>query len=294
MSGGSDRAADRGLGRAAVRDLAARHGVRPSKSLGQNFLCDPNLARAIAAEAGVGTGDRVVEVGAGFGSLTVALAATGAEVLAMEFDRKLIPALEEVVGELPSVRVLHADAMKVDWASTLSAGGESGGSWTMVSNLPYNIATPLVLEMLERAPTVERFLVMIQREVGERLAAGPGEEAYGAVSVRVAFLATASVVRRVPPAVFWPEPAVESVLVRLERLERSPVEVPSAAALRRVIEAGFGQRRKTMRNALRRLGLSMERADAVLASCSLDPRVRAETLGLESFAAIARALEDEG
>ena len=176
------------MGAGAVREVARRHGIRPTKSLGQNFLIDPNLARAIAAEAGVGPGDRVVEVGAGLGSLTMALAATGAEVLAIEFDRALIPALTEVVGSAENVRILHADATKLDWASTLG----DAGAWTLCANLPYNVAVPVVMEVLASAPAVQRLVVMVQREVGERLAATPGDQHYGAVSVKVAYRARAS------------------------------------------------------------------------------------------------------
>ena len=267
------------LSLADLRDLAERHGVRPTKALGQNFLADPNLARAIAAEAGLGQGDRVLEIGAGLGALTVALAATGAEVLAVELDRGIMPALREVAEPL-GVRVEHADAMTADWA--LLAGG---GRWACVSNLPYNVAVPVVMRLLEEAPNVDPLVVMVQREVGERLAAGAGEAGYGSVSARVAYRARARVVRRVPATVFWPRPRVESVVVRLDR-HPPPVAVPPER-LFPVIEAGFAQRRKTMRNALVRLGLPPAEAAAALAGCGVDANVRAEELGLEAFACLA-------
>jgi 16S rRNA (adenine1518-N6/adenine1519-N6)-dimethyltransferase len=273
-----------GLGAGAIRDLAARHGIRPTKSLGQNFLIDPNLARAIAADAEVAPGDRVVEIGAGLGSLTVALAAAGARVRAIEFDRQLLPALEEVTAGLENVEIVHADAMKVDWATELASG-----TWTVCANLPYNVAVPLVLTILERAPTVGRIVVMVQREVGERFAAAPGQEGYGAVSVRVAYRAAATIVRRVPASVFWPRPKVASVVVRFDRFDAPPV-VADTERLWRVVDAGFAERRKTMRNALRRLGLDLGGADAVLASCGVAPTARAEDLDLATFAAIGGAL----
>ena len=276
-----------GLGRGAVRDLAARHGIRPSRSLGQHFLIDPNLARAIAAEAGAGPGVRVVEVGAGLGSLTVALAAAGAEVVAIELDRALEPALREVVGDLPTVRVAAEDAMKLDWDATLGAG-----VWTLCSNLPYNIATPLLLDLLERVPAIRTFVVMVQREVGARLTAGPGEEGYGAVSVKVAYRASAKTVRRVPPIVFWPRPRVDSVIVRLDRLGAPPVDV-DPERLWRVVEAGFAQRRKTIENALVRLGLDRGRAADVLARSGVPPRARAEELDLEALARVAARIDEE-
>jgi len=282
--GAGSTGASGGLGAGAVRDLAARHDIRPTKSLGQNFLIDPNLARAIAADAGVGPGDRVVEIGAGLGSLTLALAAAGARVRAIEFDRRLIPALEEARAGLAGVEIGHADAMKVDWEAELASE-----PWTVCANLPYNVAVPLVLTLLERAPTVRRAVVMVQREVGERFAASPGQEAYGAVSVRVAYRAVATIVRRVPASVFWPRPKVASVVVRLDRLDAPPVET-DPERLWRVVDAGFAERRKTMRNALRRLGLDLAGADAVLASCGVASTARAEELDLATFAAIGEAL----
>ncbi len=270
-----------GLGSGVIRDLAARHGVRPSRSLGQNFLTDPNLARAIASDAGVTLGDNVVEVGAGFGSLTLALAATGARVTAVEFDRVLMPALEEVTAGLENVTVMQGDAMKMDWFA-LTGDAE----WTLCANLPYNIATPLVMDLLAEVPAIRRFIVMVQRETGERLVAQAGEDRYGAVSVRVAYAATGQLIRSVPAEVFWPRPRIESVVVRLDRLASPPVDV-DRATLWRVIDVSFAERRKTMRNALRRLGLDVETADRVLAASGVDPSQRPEELPLASFARIA-------
>ena len=273
------------FGARALRDLAERHGIRPKRSLGQHFLIDPNLARAIASDAGVGPGDRVVEIGAGLGSLTRALAETGAEVLAIEVDPSLILALRGSTADLDRVRVLHADATGDGWRRELS-----GGDWVLVANLPYNVATPLVLDTLKHVPRVRRLVVMVQREVGERLAAGPGEEAYGIPSVKVAYRAEPTLVRRVPASVFWPRPKVESVIVRLQRLEEPRVGVDEER-LWTVVDAGFAERRKTMRNALRRLGIDGEEADRVLGAAAVEPSVRAETLSLEEFARIAEALQ---
>ena len=236
------------------------------------------------ADAAVVPGDRVLEVGAGFGSLTIALAAAGAEVLAVEFDRALLEALREIVGPLPSVRVEPGDAMRMDWAGLLP-----GERWKMVSNLPYNIAVPLVAGMLEGVPAIDQFLVMVQREVGERLAAGPGDDAYGAVSVRVAYRAEAAVVRRVPASVFWPRPKVDSVLVRIMRRHGPPVPA-DPERLFQVVEAGFAERRKTMRNALRRLGLSVREADEALERCGIAPNARAEELSLQDFSTLSETV----
>ena len=219
-----------------VRDLLSAHGVSPSRALGQNFVADPNTVRRIARLAEVGPGDRVVEIGPGLGSLTLALAETGASVTAVELDRHLLPALRSVV-EPHGVRVVHGDAMTLDWDTVL--GPE--GPWSRVANLPYNIATPLVLDLLAGVPAIDRMLVMVQREVGERLAARPGERGCGIPSVKVAYRASADVVGRVPPTVFIPPPRVESVLVRLRRLPAPPVEADPAALFRLV--SGTAKRR---------------------------------------------------
>ncbi|HEX9891505.1 MAG TPA: 16S rRNA (adenine(1518)-N(6)/adenine(1519)-N(6))-dimethyltransferase RsmA [Actinomycetota bacterium] len=281
---GSGSSGSRLLTKRALQDLATRHGIHPSKALGQHFLADANLAAAIARDAGAGPGRRFLEIGAGLGSLTVALAEAGAEVLALELDRKLLSALSEVTQGFPGVRILREDATKADWGLLLG-----GRSWAMASNLPYNVAVPVVMDLLDHAPRVDPMLVMVQREVGERLAAGPGHQQYGAVSVKVAFRARARVIRRIPPPVFWPEPKVESVLVSFER-HPPPVQVPEQR-LFPVIEEGFAQRRKTMANALLRLGHPRDRVEAALAAVGLGEKVRAEELGLEAFAALAEALD---
>ncbi|HVM11569.1 MAG TPA: 16S rRNA (adenine(1518)-N(6)/adenine(1519)-N(6))-dimethyltransferase RsmA, partial [Actinomycetota bacterium] len=273
-SSASGSSGSRLLSRRALQDLALRHDIRPSKALGQHFLADPNLARAIARDAGAAPGERFVEIGAGLGSLTLALAESGAEVLALELDRRLLSALGEVTAGEEHVRVVREDATRAVWSEVLGAG-----SWRMASNLPYNVAVPVVLDLLEHAPGIDPMVIMVQREVGERLAARPGEAAFGAVSLKVAYRAEARVTRRIPRQVFWPEPKVESVLVRLERRPPS-VDVPERA-LFALVEEGFAQRRKTMANALARLGHPRERGAAALRAAGLDERVRAEELGLE-------------
>jgi 16S rRNA (adenine1518-N6/adenine1519-N6)-dimethyltransferase len=227
-----------------------------------------------------------VEIGAGLGSLTRALAEAGAEVLAVEVDPSLIPALEESVEGLSGVRVLHTDATDPEWQDALDGEG-----WVLAANLPYNVATRLVLDTLRDVPHVGRLVVMVQREVGERLVAGPADRAYGIPSVRVAYRAEGSLVRRVPPSVFWPRPKVESVIVRLVRRDEPAVGVEESR-LWAVVDAGFAERRKTMRNALRRLGVEGDVADDLLAAARVDPSARAETLSLEEFARIAEALPD--
>jgi 16S rRNA (adenine1518-N6/adenine1519-N6)-dimethyltransferase len=236
------------------------------------------------ADAGVVAGDSVVEIGAGLGSLTVALADAGAQVLAIEVDGALLPALQETVGSRDGVRVMRADARGLDWGSMLGAG-----PWLLCANLPYNVATSIVLDVLADAPMVVRLVVMVQTEVADRLVARAGDHAYGIPSVRVAYRAEASLVRRVPPDVFWPRPAVASAIVRLDRRSQPAVAVDEER-LWRVVDAGFGHRRKTMRNALRSLGLAPADADTVLRAARVHPDARAEELDLGSFAAVALAL----
>jgi 16S rRNA (adenine1518-N6/adenine1519-N6)-dimethyltransferase len=265
------------LSRREVVDLLARHGLRPRRALGQNFVVDPNTVRRIARLAGVGAGDRVVEIGAGLGSLTLALAETGASVTAVETDRQLVPVLRQVV-EPVGVTVVEGDARRIDWSALL---GED--RWALVANLPYNVATPLVLELLENVPAIERMLVMMQREVGERLAAHVGDEAYGAVSVKVAYWATAMVAGSVPATVFVPRPNVESALVRIDRRAAPPVDAGiDRRKLFALVEQGFGQRRKMLRRAL------TGTVDPTAFTCAgIRPEARAEELTVEDWGRLA-------
>jgi 16S rRNA (adenine1518-N6/adenine1519-N6)-dimethyltransferase len=273
---------------ASIQALLDRHGVRPGRALGQNFLADPNTARRIVRLAGIAPGARVIEVGPGLGSLTLALADAGAsEIVALEIDRHLVPVLQEVLDGR-GIRIEQGDALTIDWAALLGPAGSSARpGWSMVSNLPYNIATPLVVRVLETAPMVDRLFVMVQREVGERLAAAAGTDAYGAVSVKVAYYAHAELAGVVPPTVFMPKPAVDSALVRLVRRAHPPVSVPDVDRLFALVRSGFATRRKMLRRALTtELG---SRTVAILEAAGIDPSVRAETLGLDAWAAIARA-----
>jgi 16S rRNA (adenine1518-N6/adenine1519-N6)-dimethyltransferase len=264
-----------------VRALLDEHGIRPKRSLGQHFLADPNTARRVATLAGVSRGDAVLEIGPGLGSLTLALIERGAHVLAIELDPRLAGVVREVVPGDVDVRV--GDAVTMDLVALLAHRPE----WACVSNLPYNVAVPVVVRLLEDTPAVGQILVMVQREVGERLAAGPGDSEYGAVSVKVAYHAEADVVGAVPPTVFVPRPKVDSVLVSLRRRAMPPVWVPSVTALFELVRAGFAQRRKMLRRALQPvLG---DRAVPVLAAAGVAPTARAEVLGLDEWAAVARA-----
>src|SRR5436190_3123974 len=272
---------------ATVRALLTEHGIRPKKRFGQHFLADPNTARRVATLADVQPGDAVLEIGPGLGSLTLALLDRGARVVAVEVDAKLARVLESVLDqagvERDSIELRVADAMSVDWSATLDGDSE----WSCVSNLPYNVAVPVVVRLLEEAPAVTRIVVMVQREVGERLAAGPGDPEYGAVSVKVAYYAEASLLGTVPPTVFVPRPNVESSLVGLRRRSAPPVSVPSVGELFTLVRSGFSQRRKMLRSALRPV-LGTHATD-VLVAAGIAPTARAESLGLEQWAALARS-----
>ncbi|MBI2710862.1 MAG: 16S rRNA (adenine(1518)-N(6)/adenine(1519)-N(6))-dimethyltransferase RsmA [Actinobacteria bacterium] len=265
------------LTRTQVSALLADHGLSPSRALGQNFVVDPNTVRRIARLAGVGPGDHVVEIGAGLGSLTLALAEAGADVTAVEIDRRLVPILRTVV-EPSGVRVLEGDALRLDWTGVL---GHHPGPWVLVANLPYNVATPLVLDLLDEVPEISRMLVMVQREVGERLAAAPGREAYGIPSVKVAYWATARVVGRVGPDVFVPRPRVESALVSIERRPAPATDAPPAR-LFDLVRAGFGQRRKMLRRSL----AGLVGPDG-FAAAGIRPDARAEELAVQDWGRLA-------
>jgi 16S rRNA (adenine1518-N6/adenine1519-N6)-dimethyltransferase len=269
-----------------TRRLLAAHGLTPSRALGQNFVVDPNTVRRIARLAAVGPGDHVVEVGAGLGALTVALADTGAAVTAVEVDRHLVPVLREVLAErAPAVRLVEADATALDWPGLLAGAPR----WVLVANLPYNVATPLVLDLLDGAPSVGRMLVMVQREAGERLAARPGDPAYGIPSVKVAYHATAEVLGTVGPAVFLPRPRVESALVSIVRHPGGPAVDADPHRLFELVRAGFGQRRKMLR---RSLG-GLVGAEA-FAAAGVDPTARAEDLDLAAWGRLAGASPGHG
>jgi 16S rRNA (adenine1518-N6/adenine1519-N6)-dimethyltransferase len=272
-------------GRAGIHELLVANQLRPSRALGQNFVADANTVRRIVRLAGVSAGTPVVEVGAGLGSLTQALAEVGASVTAVEIDHHLVPVLRSEVEAL-GVQVVEADALTLDWEELLAG---HPGPWTLVANLPYNVAVPVVVRVLERAPRVASLLVMVQREVGERMAAGPGDDAYGAMSVKVAYWATASLVGRVPASVFVPKPRVESVLVQLER--RAPAAAGAVASgpgcdsyerLFTVVRAGFGHRRKMLRRSL--AGVV---APEAFAASGIPPTARAEELSLEAWQRLA-------
>lgn len=268
------------LGPRRLRQLLDRHGVRPRKALGQNFVVDPNTIRKIVRLSGVSADDHVLEIGAGAGSLTLGLAAAAGRVIAVEVDPRMLPVLTEAVGGLTNVDIVEADALSLDLASVDAA--------RMVGNLPYNVATPLVLRMLERAPQLAELTVMTQKEVGERLAATSGTKSYGQASVLVRYFSQPKVVARISRQAFWPVPGVDSVVVRLTRRADVP-DVPFNR-LAAVVKAAFSQRRKTLRNTLAPLAVSTVGIEGILRAAGIDPGARAEEIDLDGFASIGREL----
>jgi 16S rRNA (adenine1518-N6/adenine1519-N6)-dimethyltransferase len=267
------------LTRSQVVELLDRHGLAPSRALGQNFVVDPNTVRRIVRVAEVHPGDPVVEIGPGVGSLTTALAEAGAEVVAVELDRHLIAPLTEVVGPL-GVRVVRGDALEVDWSEVLAGHPR----WALVANLPYNVATTVVLHLLDEVPAVDPMVVMVQREVGERLAAPPGTRTYGIPSVKLSLWATAEVVARVPATVFLPPPKVESVLVRIRRRPVPAVD-SDREVLFSLVRQAFGQRRKMLRRSL-----ADRVSPAQFARAGIAPESRPEELGIEAWGALTDAV----
>ncbi|MCO8272484.1 16S rRNA (adenine(1518)-N(6)/adenine(1519)-N(6))-dimethyltransferase RsmA [Actinoplanes sp. TRM 88003] len=272
--------ADALLGPAEIRELATRLGVAPTKKLGQNFLHDPNTIRRIVAAAGLTPGDVALEVGPGLGSLTLGLAGAVRHVHAVEIDPRLAAALPETVTA-PHLTVHHADALHVK-------GADFDPAPTMlVANLPYNVAVPVVLHLLAELPTLRGGLVMVQKEVADRLVAGPGSKVYGVPSVKLAWYAEARAAGKVPPAVFWPVPNVDSGLVAFARHDPPPgVDRRDVFA---VVDAAFAQRRKTLRAALAGWAGGAAQAEKVLVAAGISPQARGEALTVGQFAAIAGA-----
>jgi 16S rRNA (adenine1518-N6/adenine1519-N6)-dimethyltransferase len=275
------------LGAAQIRDIAARLGIRPTKQWGQNFVVDANTVKRIVRVAGVGPDDSVVEVGPGLGSLTLALLPVAAHVTAVEVDPALAEALPGTVAELaPEVAdrlaLVHADALRVRELPDPQPTA-------LVANLPYNVSVPVVLSFLERFPSIERVLVMVQLEVAERLAAGPGSKAYGVPSVKAAWFADVRRAGAIGRNVFWPAPNVDSGLVAWTRHD-PPATTATREQVFAVVDAAFAQRRKQVRAALRGLAGSADAATAALEAAGVDPTARGEVLDVHDFARIAEGL----
>lgn len=283
------------LSAAHVRALAEQLGVRPTKQWGQNFVIDPNTIRRIVSLAELDGSEHVLEVGPGLGSLTLGLLDESAMVSAVEIDPKLAAQLPETVQRFRperagNLRVLEQDALKLTPASFTDLGDGQGPS-VLVANLPYNVAVPVVLHLLQILPSLRKGLVMVQEEVADRLCAGPGSKIYGVPSVKAAWDTNMRKAGVVGKRVFWPEPRISSGLVRFDRRAEASSEL-SREEVFAVIDAAFATRRKTLRACLAGLAGSPSRAEAALRAAGVDPSARGETLEITGFTAIAAALRD--
>jgi 16S rRNA (adenine1518-N6/adenine1519-N6)-dimethyltransferase len=278
------------LGAVAIRELATRLGIKPTKKWGQNFVIDPNTVRRIVASARLEPDEVVIEVGPGLGSLTLALLPHVAQVLAVEIDARLARQLPKTVeghapGLIDRLTVVQHDAMTLTPESLAIPVAPTA----LVANLPYNISVPVVLHLLSAFPSISTVLVMVQKEVADRLVAGPGSRTYGVPSVKARWFGDLEYAGNVGRSVFWPAPNVDSGLVRITRAHREDPGVNQRQVFS-VIDAAFSQRRKMLRSALAALCGSTAQAQEVLVAAGVDPSVRGEQLSLDDFIAIARAL----
>ncbi|MGL3151071.1 16S rRNA (adenine(1518)-N(6)/adenine(1519)-N(6))-dimethyltransferase RsmA [Microbacterium sp. A82] len=275
------------LGATEIRRLAAELDVTPTKKLGQNFVVDANTVRKIVQVGGVQAGERVVEVGPGLGSLTLAILETGASVTAVEIDHRLAARLPETVA----AHGVPADALTVVDADALSVTELPGDPTVLVANLPYNVSVPVLLHFMETFPQLQRGVVMVQAEVGERVAANPGNKIYGVPSVKAAWYGKWRLAGTVSRQVFWPVPNVDSVLVAFERSDDVRGDEDLRRATFRIVDAAFQQRRKMLRQALAAvLGGTAAEASAVLEKAGVAPTARGEQLSIDDFVRIAEAL----
>ena len=271
------------LGPAEIRDLATRLDLQPTKKLGQNFVVDANTVRRIVKAAGVRPGDEVLEVGPGLGSLTLGLLDAGARVTAVEIDKRLASQLPE------TVELLHPDApLTVIAEDALRIAPVPGHPIRLVANLPYNVSVPVLLHLLHEVPSLETALVMVQAEVGQRIAAGPGSKVYGSPSVKAAWYGRWSLAGLVSRQVFWPVPNVDSILVSFERGELPGTEQERLDTFA-LVDGAFGQRRKMLRQSLADVLGGSAAASARLEAAGIDPTERGEQLSVADFLAVARA-----
>jgi 16S rRNA (adenine1518-N6/adenine1519-N6)-dimethyltransferase len=283
------------LGAGEIRSLLEQHGLAARRSLGQNFVADPALVERIAALAEVGPDRPALEIGPGLGSLTLALAARGGRVLAVELDDGLAALLPETLerhlgDSAEHVTVRRGDALRLDWPTVLDEQGDGpgGDTWTVVANLPYNVAVPVIIRLLSSAPQVGRLVVMVQHEVADRLAARPGGRTIGVPTIKVGWYASVRVLTTVPPEVFIPRPRVQSAVVSIDRRDPPSHRVEPAAVFE-LVDRAYGQRRKMLRSTLGAL-VSTE----AFAAAGIEPTTRPEQLDVADWARLAEAVAAVG
>ena len=267
-----------------VHYICKRFDIKMSKKLGQNFLIKRGIVDEIVHAAELTPGEPVLEVGPGIGTLTQGLAQSGADVTAIELDRRLLAVLDTTLASYDNVRIIHGDVLKLDVPSIMNHK-----PFKVVANLPYYITTPIIMSLLESKLPIERLVVMVQKEVALRMVAKPGTKDYGALSVAVQYYTEPDIVLDVPPKSFLPAPAVTSSVIRCVLRDKPPVDVIDEKLFFRVVKAGFAQRRKTFANTMKTTGLSKDRIEELLAKANIDGQRRGETFTLREFADVANA-----
>lgn len=277
-----------------TKEILKEHGFQFKKSLGQNFLTEPNILRKIVETAEINHETNVIEVGPGIGALTEQLAMNGNQVVAFEIDDRLIPVLADTLHRYQNVKVVHQDILKTDLATAVKEYFTEDLPLKVVANLPYYITTPIMMHFLESDVRVDEMVVMMQKEVADRISAKPGTKAYGSLSIAVQYHMDASLAFIVPKTVFVPQPNVDSAILKLTRREEPAVEVTDEKEFFRLTKASFQLRRKTLWNNLQRAYGKDEATKAwltqSLADAGIDPKRRGETLSLEEFAALSNAM----
>lgn len=267
-----------------VHYICKRFDIKMSKKLGQNFLIKRGIVDEIVHAAELTVGEPVLEVGPGIGTLTQGLAQSGADVTAIELDRRLLEVLDTTLASYDNVRIIHGDVLKLDVPTIMNHK-----PFKVVANLPYYITTPIIMSLLESKLPIERLVVMVQKEVALRMIAKPGTKDYGALSVAVQYYTEPDIVLDVPPKSFLPAPAVTSSVIRCVLRDKPPVDVIDEKLFFRVVKAGFAQRRKTFSNTMKTTGLTRDRIEELLAKANIDGQRRGETFTLQEFAGVANA-----
>jgi len=279
-----------------TKEIIAKYGFSFKKSLGQNFLIDQNILHKIVAAAELDKTKGALEIGPGIGALTQHLGEAAGKVTAVEIDNRLIPILKDILADEPNIEVVHGDVLKLDLKELFTQKFENVSGISVVANLPYYVTTPILMKLLEEKLPLEHIVVMIQKEVAQRMAAKPGGKEYGSLSVAVQYYCVPQLVCEVPHTVFIPQPNVDSAVIKLSLRDKPAVDVPDEAFFFRVVQASFAQRRKTLSNNLTAfVGKSnKEEMLNVLARVGVDPSRRGETLSLDEFANISKALLEAG
>lgn len=276
-----------------TKEIVNKYGFRFSKSLGQNFLIDENIILKIIEGSEINKNDVIIEVGPGIGTLTQYLAEMSKKVLAIEIDKSLIPVLDETLESYDNVEVINSDVLELDLKKLVS-DKFPGKKVKVVANLPYYVTTPIIMKFLEEEVPVKDIVVMVQKEVADRLKAKPKTKDYGSLSVAVQYYSQPEIVTRVPRSVFIPNPNVESTVIRLKVLDNPQVKVTDRKIFHKVVRASFAKRRKTLLNSLSfsDLELNKDQIKEILVACDIDPRRRGETLDIEEFAVLSNKINE--